>query len=71
MPGVCRYGINKLKEHLAAIVGNGLTSVLLFGVTEKLEKVIIILTLIFDFYDVFAHFFRTVRVQVQIAVKIL
>lgn len=41
MPGVSRFGINKIKEHLAAVVANGLTSVLLFGVTDKLQKVIV------------------------------
>lgn len=40
MPGVARFGINKIKEHLAASVANGLTSVLLFGVSDKLVKVI-------------------------------
>ncbi|XP_044265673.1 delta-aminolevulinic acid dehydratase [Tribolium madens] len=38
MPGVSRYGINKLKDHLGPLVEKGLSSVLLFGVTEKLPK---------------------------------
>lgn len=39
MPGISRYGINRLKEHLEIVVGNGLKSILLFGVIEKLSKV--------------------------------
>lgn len=39
MPGVSRYGINRAKEHLEPLVANGLTSLLLFGVIEKLPKV--------------------------------
>ncbi|CAG9827613.1 unnamed protein product [Diabrotica balteata] len=38
MPGISRYGINKLRDHLQDIVKNGLQSVLLFGVVEKLPK---------------------------------
>ncbi|ENN73615.1 hypothetical protein D910_04774 [Dendroctonus ponderosae] len=38
MPGVCRYGINKLKEHLDGLVKNGLTSIMAFGVAESLHK---------------------------------
>lgn len=38
MPGVCRYGLNKLKEHLEVQVRKGLQSVLLFGVVENLPK---------------------------------
>lgn len=39
MPGVSRYGLNQLKEHLNSLVAKGLKSVLLFGVVEKLAKV--------------------------------
>lgn len=39
MPGISRYGINRLKEHLEIVVGNGLKSILVFGVIEKLSKV--------------------------------
>lgn len=39
MPGVSRYGINKLKEFLEPLVGKGLSSVLLFGVMEDTPKV--------------------------------
>lgn len=38
MPGVARYGINRLKEHLEVLVAKGLTSVLLFGVVDGLPK---------------------------------
>lgn len=38
MPGVARYGINKLKPHLEELVQKGLSSVILFGVIEKLNK---------------------------------
>ncbi|XP_072395756.1 delta-aminolevulinic acid dehydratase [Diabrotica undecimpunctata] len=38
MPGISRYGVNKLRDHLQDIVKNGLQSVLLFGVVEKLSK---------------------------------
>lgn len=39
MPGVCRYGINQLRAHLEPLVKKGLSSLLLFGVLEKLDKV--------------------------------
>lgn len=38
MPGIFRFGINKLKEHLSPLIEKGLSSILLFGVPEKLEK---------------------------------
>lgn len=38
MPGVCRYGINKLREHLDGLVKMGLTSIMAFGVAETLHK---------------------------------
>ncbi|KAJ8936911.1 hypothetical protein NQ318_010938 [Aromia moschata] len=38
MPGVSRFGINKLRAHLEPIMQNGLTSVLLFGVIDRLSK---------------------------------
>ncbi|VEN44532.1 unnamed protein product [Callosobruchus maculatus] len=38
LPGVSRFGINKLKEHLDNVVRNGLQSVLLFGVIDSLPK---------------------------------
>ncbi|RZB40182.1 ALAD and/or DEAD domain containing protein [Asbolus verrucosus] len=38
MPGVSRYGLNKLQGHLEPLVQKGLTSVLLFGVVDKLPK---------------------------------
>lgn len=40
MPGVSRYGINRLKEALDPIVKKGLKSILLFGVAESLSKVL-------------------------------
>lgn len=39
MPGVQRFGINTLQAHLEKLVANGLSSILLFGVIEKLPKV--------------------------------
>lgn len=42
MPGVYRYGINQLEKMLQPLVAKGLQSVLLFGVSQYLEKVIFI-----------------------------
>ncbi len=39
MPGVSRYGNNKLKEFLEPLVKDGLSSVLLFGVMDNTPKV--------------------------------
>jgi len=38
MPGVCRFGINKLQLHLEPLVKMGLSSILLFGVVDRLPK---------------------------------
>lgn len=38
MPGVARYGLNKLLAHLEPLVEKGLQSILLFGVIEKMPK---------------------------------
>lgn len=38
LPEVCRYGINALANHLRPLVDQGLKSILLFGVVEKLQK---------------------------------
>ncbi|XP_070515809.1 endoplasmic reticulum chaperone BiP isoform X3 [Cardiocondyla obscurior] len=38
MPGVCRYGINQLEKLLQPLVAKGLQSILLFGVSQHLEK---------------------------------
>ncbi|KAL1517334.1 hypothetical protein ABEB36_001109 [Hypothenemus hampei] len=38
MPGVARYGINKLQEHLTGLIAKGLTSILVFGVVDSLPK---------------------------------
>ncbi|KAJ8919138.1 hypothetical protein NQ315_012123 [Exocentrus adspersus] len=38
MPGISRFGINKLKNHLEPLVSKGLRSVLLFGVIDNLPK---------------------------------
>jgi len=38
MPGVSRFGVNRLEEHLVPLVANGLSSVLLFGVPFDLPK---------------------------------
>ena len=39
MPGQSRYGINTLREAMEPIVKNGLKSVLIFGVPNKMGKV--------------------------------
>lgn len=39
MPGVSRFGINRLRAHLEPLVPKGLSSLLLFGVIDKLPKV--------------------------------
>nr|KAG5710502.1 hypothetical protein BaRGS_013148 [Batillaria attramentaria] len=38
MPGICRYGVNRLREALSPLVDKGLKSVLIFGVPGKVEK---------------------------------
>lgn len=38
MPGISRYGVNKLESHLRPLVSKGLVSVLLFGVLTTLSK---------------------------------
>ncbi|PVD22240.1 hypothetical protein C0Q70_18048 [Pomacea canaliculata] len=38
MPGIRRYGINRLKEAVAPLIAKGLKSVLIFGVPGKVEK---------------------------------
>lgn len=38
MPGVFRFGLKKLMEHLTPLVDLGLNSILLFGVIETLPK---------------------------------
>ncbi|KAF5299339.1 hypothetical protein FQA39_LY02512 [Lamprigera yunnana] len=38
MPGISRYGINRLKDHLQLLVAKGLRSILLFGVINELPK---------------------------------
>lgn len=40
MPGVYRQGINHLKAMLDPVVESGLKSILIFGVINKLQKVI-------------------------------
>lgn len=40
MPGVARLGANQVKKHLEPLVSKGLESILLFGVTETLSKVV-------------------------------
>lgn len=39
MPGVSRFGVNSLRAHLEPLIAKGLSSILLFGVIEKLPKV--------------------------------
>lgn len=41
MPGISRFGVNKLKDHLSPLVEKGLQSVLLFGVINNVPKVCI------------------------------
>ncbi|KAF5279532.1 hypothetical protein FQR65_LT03354 [Abscondita terminalis] len=38
MPGIYRFGINRLKQHLEPLVTKGLHSILLFGVVTSLTK---------------------------------
>jgi len=38
MPGICRFGVNRLENHLKPAVEAGLSSVLLFGVPFNLPK---------------------------------
>lgn len=38
MPGVSRYGINRLRKMLQPLVSKGLQSILLFGVSKRLKK---------------------------------
>lgn len=38
LPGVARWGCRSVLDFLAPVVANGLTSVLLFGVPEKVTK---------------------------------
>lgn len=38
MPGIYRYGVNKVVDNLRKLVEEGLSSVLLFGVLKKLPK---------------------------------
>lgn len=38
MPGVCRYGINTLKQHLEPLVSQGLASILVFGIVDDIKK---------------------------------
>uniref|UniRef100_V5GG21 Delta-aminolevulinic acid dehydratase n=1 Tax=Anoplophora glabripennis TaxID=217634 RepID=V5GG21_ANOGL len=38
MPGISRFGINKLKNHLGPLVQKGLQAILLFGVIDNLSK---------------------------------
>jgi len=40
MPGVFRFGVNKLEGFLEPLVKDGLKSVLLFGVPQNLPKVL-------------------------------
>lgn len=40
MPGVYRQGVNRIKSMLDPIVESGLKSLLIFGVINKLPKVI-------------------------------
>lgn len=39
MPGIYRQGLNHLKALLDPVVENGLTSILVFGVINRLTKV--------------------------------
>ena len=38
LPGISRFGVNRLEEHLRPAIDAGLTSVLLFGVPANLPK---------------------------------
>lgn len=39
MPGISRFGVNRVLEHLDPLVKKGLKSILLFGVIKNLPKV--------------------------------
>lgn len=39
MPGISRFGVNRVLEHLGPLVKKGLKSILLFGVIKNLPKV--------------------------------
>lgn len=39
MPGISRFGVSRVLEHLEALVKKGLKSILLFGVIKNLPKV--------------------------------
>lgn len=69
MPGISRYGINRLKEHLEIVVGNGLKSILVFGVIEKLPKVGVQYehSILFSLY----YFFRMKQLLMLIVLIIL
>lgn len=47
MPGIYRQGLNHLKLMLDPVVESGLKSLLVFGVINKLKKVICQFTLIY------------------------
>lgn len=38
MPGLARYGINQLRDHLTGLVTKGLSSIMVFGVIDSLTK---------------------------------
>lgn len=38
MPGLARFGINQLRDHLTGLVMKGLSSIMVFGVIESLAK---------------------------------
>jgi delta-aminolevulinic acid dehydratase/porphobilinogen synthase len=46
MPGISRYGINKLQEALTPLVNKGLKSVLIFGVPGNVKKVHVYLNIL-------------------------
>lgn len=39
MPGISRFGINKLRDHLEPLVKKDLQAILVFGVIDTLPKV--------------------------------
>ena len=41
MPSIKRYGIRRLKDYLEPLIAKGLKSVLLFGQSDKIIKVLI------------------------------
>ena len=51
MPKIFRYGLNRIKEHLEPLIKKGLSSILVFGVIDQLQKVYNFLKIILNFQN--------------------